>query len=117
MDKIFIRDLKLQTIIGTFPHERHAKQTVTINVIIFCDLNSAVKSDSLNDTVNYKEIKLAIKELVKNSQFFLIEKLAGEIIELILKTDKVKGCTVTVDKPHALRFSQSVAVEMTRYKK
>ena len=117
MDKIYIRDLQLKTVIGTFPHERNAKQDVIINITIFCELDLASKSDSLNDTVNYKEIKLAVKDLVENSEYLLIEKLAGEIANLVLKTDKVEGCTVTVDKPHALRFSQSVAVEITRYSK
>ncbi len=116
MDKIYIRDLKLKTIIGTFAHERNAKQEVIINVIIFCDLALASESDQLEDTVNYKEIKLAIKDLVENSQFLLIEKLAGEVAKVVLKTDKVESCTITVDKPHALRFSNSVAVEITRKK-
>ena len=114
MDKIYIRDLKLKTVIGTFPHERTAKQEVVINIIIYCDLSTASKSDSLNDTVNYKEIKLAVKDLVEDSQFLLIEKLAGEVAKVILKTAGVLSCTVTVDKPHALRFSESVAVEITR---
>ncbi|UDQ99208.1 dihydroneopterin aldolase [Lentisphaerota bacterium WC36G] len=114
MDKIFIRDLRLKTIIGTFPHERKAKQEVLINITLECNLQNAMQSDELSDTVNYKQIKLDIKEIVENSQFFLIERLAGAIVDKVLLTKGVLRCTVTVDKPNALRFSRSVAVEITR---
>jgi dihydroneopterin aldolase/D-erythro-7,8-dihydroneopterin triphosphate epimerase len=114
MDRIHIRDLALRCIIGLYPEERTNKQDVIINVTMETDLSAAGKSDDLNDTVDYKAIKLNILDFVENSSFQLIESLAEGIAEICLKDAKVQSATVTIDKPGALRFCKSVAVEVTR---
>ncbi len=116
MDKIHIRDLRLTAIIGTFPEERVKKQEIIFNISISCDLSKAGKSDSLVDTVDYKTMKQSILAHVENSQYFLIESLAESVAALCLNTEGVEEVTVTVDKPGALRFARSVAVEITRSK-
>ncbi len=114
MDKIHIRDLALRCIIGLYPEERTNKQDVIINVTMETDLRAAGKSDDLNDTVDYKAIKLNILEFVENSSFQLIESLAEGISKICLEADGVQSVAVTIDKPGALRFCKSVAVEIIR---
>ena len=114
MDRIFIRDLALRCIIGIYPEERREKQDVVINVEMHCDLRAAGKSDDLTDTVNYKSIKKAILMLVENSRFQLIESLAENVADIALADAKVEKVVVTIDKPGALRFAKSSAVEITR---
>ncbi len=114
MDRIYIRDLALRCIIGLYPDERKTKQDVLINVTMEADLRAAGKSDALKDTVDYKAIKLAILDFVEKSGFHLIESLAEGIATICLKDKRVQSATVTIDKPGALRFCRSVAVEVTR---
>ena len=114
MDKIHIRDLALHCIIGLYPEERINKQDVIINITMKTDLRKAGQSDDLNDTVDYKSVKLAVLDLVEESEFKLIESLAERIAETCLRADGVESATVTIDKPGALRFCKSVAVEITR---
>ena len=114
MDRIFIRDLALRCIIGLYPEEREKKQDVLINVVMETDLEAAGKSDDLNDTVDYKTIKQNILEFVENSSFKLIESLAEGTAAICLADSKVHSVTITIDKPGALRFARSVAVEITR---
>lgn len=114
MDRITIKDLSLRCIIGLYPEERDKKQDVIINVVMDTDLSAAGKSDDLNDTVDYKTIKLSILDFVEKSSFKLIESLAEGVAAICLKDDKVQCATVTIDKPGALRFCKSVAVEVTR---
>ena len=116
MDKIFIRDLALRCIIGIYPEERREKQDIVINVEMHADLRKAGRSDDLTDTVNYKSIKKAILALVENSGFQLIESLAENIADIALANEKVRKVVVTIDKPGALRFARSSAVEITRHK-
>ena len=116
-DKIYIRDLMLRCIIGIYPHERNEKQDVIINIVLESDLSKAGRTDEISDTINYKTLKKRIMQLVEKSKYNLIEKLADEIAKICLKDKMVSRATVTVDKPGALRFSRSVAVEIVRAKK
>ena len=113
-DKIYIRDLTLKCIIGIFERERKIKQKVIINIAIFADLKKACKTDNINETVDYKLIKKNIILMVKKSNYFLIEKLADEIAGICLENKKVESVMVTVDKPGALRFARSVAIQIVR---
>jgi FolB domain-containing protein len=114
MDKILIRDLSLRAIIGTFPEERNIKQDVLFNIELHCDLSKAGKSDKLEDTVNYKEVKQAIIKHVEKSECFLVEALAEQVAKICLSQEGVKSTKVTLDKPGALRYARSVAVEIER---
>ncbi len=113
-DKIIIRDLAVNCIIGIMPKERIAAQQVIINVTLACDLSKAAASDAIQDTVDYKELKLAIVDMVEKSSFQLIEKLAQSVADLCLNIPAVSQVTVSIDKPAALTRARSVAVEITR---
>jgi len=114
LDKIYIRDLLLRCIVGIYPEERTHKQDVIINITLRADLSEACRSDRIEDTVDYKAIKKKIVTLVEGSSFFLIERLAEEIAAICLEPERVMLAQVSVDKPGALRFARSVAVEISR---
>ena len=115
MDKIFIRDLTVMTIIGTRPDERFAPRPVTLNVVMECDLAEAGLNDDLFKSVNYQTVAEKLLELGRNNSYLLIEALAENSAALILREfDLVKSVTITVDKPHAIGSAASVAVEITR---
>lgn len=115
LDKIRIKDLSLRCIIGINDDERINKQDVVINIVMFCELSKAGKTDDIDDTVDYKSIKKKIILLVENSSFFLIEKLAEAVAEICLGNKLIEKVIVEIDKPGALRFAKSVSVEIERY--
>lgn len=114
MDRILIRDLALRCIIGIYPEERRARQDVILNLVLECDVRRAAATDRIGDAVDYKEIKRRVIEHVEGSSHGLIETLADRVASLCLENRRVRRVTVTVDKPGALRFARSVAVEVTR---
>jgi len=116
MDRIYIRDLALRCIIGIFDFERDNKQDVVINVTLDCEpFTAAAASDSIEDAVDYKSLTKQIINFVEPSEFGLIETMADGIANICLgHSDKVQRATVCVDKPGALRFARSVAVEVVR---
>ncbi len=116
LDRIRIRDLSLQCIIGINPEERTKKQEVIINLTLHADLTEAGRTDHIGDTVDYKVLKEGIRKRVEASEFFLVERLADQIAEIALKPPQVRRVDVCVDKPGALRYARSVAVEITRTK-
>jgi FolB domain-containing protein len=114
LDRIYIRDLQLRCIVGLNDWEREKRQDVLINVVMHADLSRAGSTDSIEDSVDYKDIKHRIISLVESSEFYLIERLAQAIADLALEDPMVKRVDVTLDKPGALRFARSVAVEISR---
>jgi FolB domain-containing protein len=114
MDRIRIRDIELQAIIGTKPVERTTKQRVLIQLDLETDMTRAALSDRIEDAVNYKDIKDRVVALVEQSRFHLIERMAEAIAGLCLADRRVARVTVGVDKPDALTGARSVGVEVTR---
>jgi dihydroneopterin aldolase len=74
MDKIFIRALKTETIIGIFDWERQVKQTVLIDIELSADIRRAALSDSVEDTLNYKRVAKRVLAFVEASRFHLLSK-------------------------------------------
>ncbi|MFC1569351.1 dihydroneopterin aldolase [bacterium] len=109
--KIHIKNLRLQTIVGIFAWERKEVQDVIINIEFEFDGSKAAESDNIKDTVDYKSLKKQIINKVETSQFYLLEKLANCVLDIIMSEPKVSRAKVEVDKPQALRFADSVSVE------
>jgi len=114
MDKVFIENLEIETIIGIFGWEREVKQIVRISLEMSFDISKAGKSDNIDDALDYKKIGKSIVNLVENSSFFLVEKMAEEIASLVLQNEQIEEIKLRVEKPGALRGSKSVGVEILR---
>ncbi|QDT42796.1 D-erythro-7,8-dihydroneopterin triphosphate epimerase [Gimesia alba] len=113
-DQIHISDLLLRTIIGINEEERNKRQDVLINLTMQVDLKAAGRSDEISDAVNYRTITKEIIDLVENSQFQLVEKMADEVAKICLKDERVQQTTIRIEKPGALRFARSVGVTVER---
>lgn len=114
---IKIKNLKLKTIIGINPQERVTKQEVVINVAIEVDAAKAIKTDNIDHALDYKVITKKIIAEVEKTSFFLLEKLADFILQLVMSNRQAKKVTVEVDKPLALRFADSVSVTVSATRK
>lgn len=115
MDKIFVKDLLVRGIIGINPEERVKLQDIVINMTLFADIRQAAETDDIAYAVNYKSITKRIIEHVEASSDHLVEKLVTDIARIILtEFDGVQRARVRVEKPGALRFAQSVGIEIER---
>lgn len=114
LDTLYINDLIIPCIIGVFENERKEKQQVIINVSLSVDTRKAGKSDDLKDTVSYHDLSLKIIELVENSQFFLLEKLAQKIADICLLDKRVKQVAIRIEKPKAVKLAKSSSIEIIR---
>lgn len=113
-DRIYIQDLLARCIVGLNPDEREAEQDVLINLTLWADLRAAGQSDDVADTVDYSRLKKRILQVVEASSDQLIERLAQRVVDLCLDDARVQRVRVRIDKPGALRFAKSVAVELDR---
>ena len=87
-DKINIKNLVVYGVIGINPWERETKQKIEIDLEIESNLSQAMKSDNINDTVNYRTISKKIIQHIENSEYYLVEKLANSLIEICFKEDQ-----------------------------
>ena len=111
---IHIKDITLQTIVGIFDWERHKKQKVVINIWIDYDAAKAMQTDQIQFAVDYKAITKRILKEAQTKHFFLIEKLAQKVLDIILEEKKVLKVVVQIDKPGALRYARSVSVQLIK---
>jgi len=117
MDKIFLRELKTEAIIGIFDWERQVKQTVLIDLEMSADVRKAAITDSIEDTLNYKRVAKRLLECIDTTSFHLVETLAEYIAMLVIEEFHVSWIKVTLNKPGAIRSSRSVGIIIERDKK
>lgn len=109
---INIRNLRLRTLIGFNPEERVKKQDVVLNIKINYGIDEQVLQDSVENALNYKVITKKIIKHVEHGQFLLLEKLVADVLAICSEHPSVRFSKVTIDKPHALRFADSVSLTL-----
>jgi FolB domain-containing protein len=116
MDKVFIKDLMVRGIIGISERERAQPQDIVINVTLFTDISKGGMTDDIEHCVNYRTVAKAIIKHIQVVSRYTVEALAEDIAGICLEAESVTKTTVRVEKPGAVRFSQSVGVEIEREK-
>lgn len=109
---INIKNLRLRTYIGFNPEELQKQQDVIINAEIHYPADLAVETDSERNAVNYKVITKNMIQHVEHGQFKLLERLAGDLLAIASDHPDIQYAKVCVDKPHALRFADSVSITL-----
>ncbi|MDH4106851.1 MAG: dihydroneopterin aldolase [Gammaproteobacteria bacterium] len=114
MDTIFLHALKIDTVVGIWDWERRIRQTVVIDLEMGADIRKAAKSDSIDDTLNYKAVAKRVQQFVAESSFQLVETMAERVAGLILEEFDVPWVSVKVNKPGAIRGARDVGVQIRR---
>jgi D-erythro-7,8-dihydroneopterin triphosphate epimerase len=109
---INIKNLRLRTFIGFNPEEKIKKQDVILNIQISYRPNPSVLDDQVNGALNYKTITKAVIRQVEEGRFLLLEKLVADVLATCSNHADVCHASVTIDKPHALRFAESVSLTL-----
>ena len=114
MDTIFLRELRIDTVIGIYDWERRIRQTVVLDLEMGADIAAAAATDSIDDTLDYKAVAKRVITFVEHSDFGLVETLAEKIVALIRTEFDVPWVRLTLNKAGAVRGSQGVGVIIER---
>jgi FolB domain-containing protein len=114
MDQVIIKNLVARGIIGINDWEREKPQEIQINLVLFADLSKAGEMDEISHSVNYRTVAKKALAHVENAQKLTVEALAAELAEICLQEPGVLKVRVRVEKPGAVRFAESVGVEIER---
>jgi FolB domain-containing protein len=116
MDKIFIKDLRVNNIIGIYDYERTTPQEMIINVNIYTDIRKAAETDNISECVDYEKVANIIRTHAQTAKRLTVEALAEDIARLCLAIPRVERVNVKLEKTQALAFTASVGVEIERTK-
>ena len=111
--QIEVSNLRLRTYIGFNPDEKTKQQDVIINASIHYQPGRALHSDNEADALDYKQITKRMIQHVEQGRFHLLEKLVSDLLTIATESERVTFAQVRVDKPHALRFADSVSVTLS----
>ena len=117
MDKVIIKNLVARGIIGLNDWEREKPQEILINIEIATDIKQAGETDDIETSVNYRTIAKKALKHAETAERLTVEALAEDIAKLCLEEANVVSVKVRVEKPGAVRFAESVGVEIERSKK
>ena len=109
---IDIKNLRLRTFIGFNPEEKVKKQDIVLNISITYAISDAALQDHVEEALDYKVITKQVIKHVESGQFLLLEKLVADVLEICSQHPDVESARVTIDKPHALRFADSVSLTL-----
>ena len=115
-DRIFLHDLRVETVVGIWDWERKIRQTVSIDLEMGTDNRKAAESDSIEDTLNYKLVAKRVQQFVADAEFQLVESLAENIAAIVLEEFDLPWIEVRVNKPGAIRGAKDVGVIIRRRK-
>ena len=113
-DRIFLRGLTAECVIGFIDWERRVKQTVVVDLELPVDCRQAAVTDDVNDTVDYKKVSKRVLAFIEASEFMLVETLAQRLAMLILEEFAIEWIRLSINKPGAIRNSRDVGVAIER---
>lgn len=113
MDKIILKGVKVQTLIGWHAWERNALRPIVLDLIIGIP-KLACHSDNLADTIDYEKVVNDLRASLAVQHFLLLEALAEHVAHLVLEEFGAPWVKVTVVKPSILTDVACVSVEIER---
>lgn len=116
MDKVFISQLQVNTIIGVYDFEKESKQDLFFDVEMLTDIRAAALSDNINDAVDYALVSERIIAHTTAKPVDLLETLVEQLAAIILTEFNVQQVMIRVSKPAAVKAAQTVGVEITRFR-
>lgn len=114
MDIVYIRALKIETVIGIFDWERKIKQTVCLDLDMAVDISNAVAGEDIDSTVSYKSVSDRLLEYVGKSEFLLVETMAEEVARIVREEFSLSWVRLRVGKPGAIAQASDVGVLIER---
>jgi len=114
MDIVFLKDLRIETVIGVYDWEREIKQTVVLDVEMSADVAKAAASDHIDDALDYKSVAKRLIDFVEQSEFQLVETMAERCAQIIREEFGVAWVRLTLNKVGAVSNARDVGVIIER---
>ena len=98
-DWIRVRKIRAYGYHGIFPEERILGQIFEADVELRVDLTRPAQSDDPADTIDYVDVYRVVERLLTGPPQNLLERLAGQIAEVLLQTYPALYVIIRIRKP------------------
>ena len=120
-DRVFIKGLRLVTVIGVNPWEREEAQNVTVNLTLHKPTPTTALTDSgaappFDPAYDFRTVVKAVSSYVEKSTYKTVEALVTSVALVACRKCGIEKVTVSVEKPSALTFADCAGVEITRHR-
>lgn len=114
MDIVYIRDLRVDTIIGIYDWERQVRQTISLDLEMASDIRRAARTDDIQYALNYKAVSKRLIAYLEERDAQLVESLAEEVAAIVREEFGVPWVRLRLSKPGALRGAHDVGLVIER---
>ncbi len=114
MDIVYIRDLRIDTVIGINDWERKVRQTVSLDLEMGTDIREAAESDDIAATIDYKAVAKRLIAFVEDTEFLLVERMAERVSDIVRDEFGVTWLHLRVSKGAAVTGAADVGVVIER---
>jgi len=114
MDIVFIRGLRIDTVIGIYDWEREIRQPVVLDLEMSTDVRRAAASECIEDAVDYKAVTKRLIAFVEAGEFQLVETLAERCAAIVREEFEVNWVRLTLNKEGAVSAARDVGVIIER---
>jgi len=114
MDIVFLRDLRIETVIGIYDWEREIRQTLILDLEMGSDVRRGAASDRIEDALDYKAVAKRLIQFVGESRFQLVETLAERCAGILLEEFGVPWVRLGINKIGAVSGARDVGVLIER---
>jgi dihydroneopterin aldolase len=114
MDILYIRNLKVDAVVGIFSWEKRIRQPLHLDLEIALDIRKAAATDDIQYALDYKTVSTRLSQFISQSEWHLIETLAEKIAALLMEEFGVTWLRLKLSKPAALPAADSVGLMIER---
>lgn len=116
MDRVFIKQLQVDTVIGVYDWEKTIRQRLVLDLELATDISQAAATDNIRYAVDYAVVTEKVRHLISTEPIQLIETVAERVAQLLLREFATSEVQVTVMKPDAIAKADAVGISITRRK-
>ena len=114
MDKIFIRGLTVETLIGIHAWEQRTPRPLIFDLELGTDIREAASSDNVRDAVDYQAVSEAVAKFTQENPVGLLETLAERLSRQLFRQVPILSLKLSINKPGAVAGVKAMGVEIDR---
>ncbi|MBK5963074.1 dihydroneopterin aldolase [Thiocystis minor] len=114
MDIVFIRGLRVETIIGIHDWEKRARRPLILDLEMASDIARAAATDRIADALDYDTVSQRLVQAVSENRFELVETLAEHCAAILREEFGIPWLRLTLNKPSAVGEGVDVGVVIER---